>query len=122
VGDGEHATADRRAESAGDHVEAGQAGVGRHELVGFVDELGDEGLAHDAVGLAADQQREGEEVQGQVEQGEGQRGRTGHADGEQDRGEPAVPQPEAVDHRPDERCQQGERCHVDEEVKQDLLS
>ena len=75
----------------------------------------------DAEGLGADEQGEGEEVQGQVEQREREGRRARGAQGEQDRRDPAVAEAEVVDGRADERRQQGERRHVDDEVEQHLL-
>ena len=119
---GEDRRADRTADRAGQHGEAGEARVGGDELVGLVDERRHERLAHDARRLGGDEQGEGEEVQGQVEEGEGQRRGADGAQGEQERGDPAVARAEAVDGRTDQRRQEGERRHVDDEVQQHLLA
>jgi hypothetical protein len=122
TGDGEEGRADATAEGAGHDVEPGQPGVRRHELVRLVDQLRHERLLDDTERLGPDEQGEGEEVEGQVQQREREGGRTRGAQGEQDRRDPSVAEAEVVDRRPDERGEQRERRHVDDEVEQDLLA
>ena len=73
-----------------DRTEPGQAGIGRHELRGVVDQPGNEGLLHHARGLARDQETEREDVEGHGEEADGQPEAEHTADAEADGREDAL--------------------------------